>query len=252
MTGPSSPFETPQGRRVTVTVDVASVGRRSGLHLLECVETHGRYYFEGDIVVAPMRIADAAIKHRSVVFGNRIRSRSSLWRGGVVPYASHVTLTDLVAEATAQWEQSTPVRFKRYDAEKAYVLFMPGPMNTSEVGCTGRAQTVTLREDATVETVMHEIGHALGLWHEHGRSDRDKHVQIHRQNILGGQGFQFDQVIKDGQDFGAYDVESIMHYDSLAFSVNSQHTITMKNGDPIPRNGQLSSGDIATVTAMYS
>ncbi|MCH6483829.1 M12 family metallopeptidase [Pseudoxanthomonas sp. LH2527] len=235
-----------------MTVDVAAVGRRSGLHVLECVEAHGRYYFEGDIVVAPLRIAEGVIKHRTVVFGNRVKGRSALWKKGVVPYASHVTLIDLVAEATARWEQTTPVRFKRYEAEKAYVVFMPGLMNTSEVGCTGRAQTVTLREDAALDTVMHEIGHVLGLWHEHGRSDRDQHVQIHRQNILGGQGFQFDQVIKNGHDFGAYDVESIMHYDSLAFSANGKHTITRRNGDPIPRNGKLSSGDIATVAAMYS
>lgn len=34
--------------------------------------------------------------------------------------------------------------------------------------------------------VVHELGHVVGFWHEHTRPDRDKHVNIIRENIMSG------------------------------------------------------------------
>lgn len=34
--------------------------------------------------------------------------------------------------------------------------------------------------------VVHELGHVVGFWHEHTRPDRDRHVQIIRDNIMTG------------------------------------------------------------------
>jgi len=36
------------------------------------------------------------------------------------------------------------------------------------------------------DTILHEIMHSLGFWHEHSRPDRDNYVTVHLHNVLDG------------------------------------------------------------------
>ena len=62
--------------------------------------------------------------------------------------------------------------------------------------------------------VAHELGHALGLFHEHQRPDRDDFISVVRENIKTGQESNFSPVNPTFIDYLGvpYDLTSDMHY----------------------------------------
>jgi hypothetical protein len=110
---------------------------------------------------------------------------------------------------------------------------------------------VTLGAGCSEGNVIHEIGHVVGLWHEQSREDRDAFVTIQWANIVPSAVNNFAQHITDGDDIGAYDYGSVMHYPRDAFSANGQDTIAPT--DPNAQIGQrsgLSAGDIAAANSL--
>jgi Astacin (Peptidase family M12A) len=108
-------------------------------------------------------------------------------------------------------------------------------------------------------TILHEIMHSLGFDHLHTTPDRDYFIFINWDSIArkNRKNFKVDPHQKV-TDFGlGYDFDSVMHYDSKAFSkYKNEYAMEAFTGDKDTKKmgniGSLSQGDIRRIRAMYN
>lgn len=186
-----------------------------------------------------------------------------LWPNGVVPFkiSQHLPhkLKVIIVNAIKYWQQKTNIKFIELTNSNIhqytdYIYFRSSltSHSSSYVGRQGGAQEVNISLHCNKMNIVHEIGHALGLWHEQSRTDRDNFVRIIWQNIRIGHEYNFNQHLTDGKDIGIYDYHSIMHYGSYAYSKNGQKTIIpLIHGIKIGQRKHLSQKDILAINLMY-
>ena len=58
-------------------------------------------------------------------------------------------------------------------------------------------QELILADGCSMGSVIHEIGHAVGLWHEQSREDRDAFIDINWDNIIEEYKHNFEQHITE-------------------------------------------------------
>ncbi len=137
------------------------------------------------------------------------------WPGGVIPFVidADIPHPERIHDAMLQWTAATPIRLVRRTEETNYVRFVRennDGLCFSSIGMIGGEQKIRTDDKCETGTLVHEIGHTVGLWHEQSRRDRDRFVRVVYQNIAQGSLRDFERHVNDEPDFSHYDFASIM------------------------------------------
>ena len=178
------------------------------------------------------------------------------WPGAIVPYTISPNFTEIstLNDAIAAIESVTNLRFvKRQPAQKDFVEVRNHSAECrSSVGRKGGKQTIGCAPFGFgVDALIHEFCHAVGMIHEHQRSDRNNFVQIIKANISAGKEHNFT-INNRSRNRTAYDYKSIMHYHSSAFSRGTMPTIQpLVAGVVIGSTRVLTANDILALNTEY-
>ncbi len=142
-------------------------------------------------------------------------------------------------------------------SEPGYVDFNFDPNNTSGVceaneGYTGKEQVVGGSGTCTVATILHEMGHTVGVWHEQARADRNTNVNVNYNAVIKASRSNFDQLLDNDQALTLYDYASVMEYPAFSFSRNGEPCIeSIPAGIPLSNLNGYSAGDIDGILRLY-
>ncbi|XP_067668809.1 uncharacterized protein [Haliotis asinina] len=224
-------------------------------------------YFYGNMAFPPRRGKRSTdndppelIRHKR----KAIKHNRYYWPSKVIPYEINeedFSWSDIMLfeRAMYDWEQATCIRFKMATSSDINrIRFRNGPGCSSHVGMIRGVQNITLQGPCRIRRiVLHEIGHSIGLVHEHQRPDRDEFITILHENARPGTEWDFKKrtwTTVVNHTVG-YDYKSVMHYGPKAFSMDRiRPTILAKDTkfqDVIGKVTELSFDDKKLVNLMY-
>ncbi|MEP6700815.1 MAG: M12 family metallopeptidase [Bacteroidota bacterium] len=192
------------------------------------VQKTGHYFIlNGDILVGddfPKTLSYSTIQNSIIDFQ---------WANGTLPIVIAPSIYEnglggVVHDAINAFNNRTELCLVPRTNQDDYINIIFSPdlgtaAGVSKLGRQGGGQTLFLGPPATYGTVMHELMHAAGFYHEQCRSDRDQFVRIVEANMEADKKNQFQ--IEPGITQSTYDYCSIMHYSPTAFSKNGMPTI---------------------------
>ncbi|GFY43782.1 protein SpAN [Trichonephila inaurata madagascariensis] len=189
----------------------------------------------------------------------------TLWTNGKVSYNFHSSVDDelktMIIGAMGEWENHTCLTFHEKALDYTFIRF-----RADKDGCwsmIGRINSIFAGQDVSIgrgcnrtNIIVHEIGHAIGLYHEQSRNDRDGYIHINWHNMPVARYSQFDRGIESPRGV-EYDYTSVMHYGPMAFTEKYFQKNTIAAMNPfyqtlIGSGLKISFRDSKLVNKMYS
>jgi len=208
---------------------------------------------EGDMMVQPVT--------RNAIIGHR----DYKWADNTIPYTitTDFTASDrlVVARAILALQTQTCLRFVKRSSQADYISIVRPQQSKcqSSVGRVGGKQYLSLGFGCMqISTVIHEMLHAIGFYHEQGREDRDKFLKVHDDNIIPGmeRNFKKESNTTATHFNSTYDYCSIMHYGPTFFSKNRKVTLeviktSLPCANTIGEATHMSDTDIREINSLY-
>jgi astacin (peptidase family M12A) len=223
-----------------------------------------------ELRLSGVRVGDALLVENDMLFSEDPLNEGCFisgecWPSNEISFRFHWSLSaarrDVIQQGVDMVNNATNVTLSEKPTPSTgepSILFKRHATSTSSwVGCRGeRDQVINVADWAKSGSVAHELLHALGLWHEQSRSDRDEHVKIQWDNIKASAKHNFEKR-EQWCDLFEYDFESIMHYGPFAFTRNHKPTILrLHASDPhtareFGQRDRLSTHDKMTINRLY-
>lgn len=213
---------------------------------------NGMNFFQGDIVLSDQQLAENGVSNKGGASLYR-------WPNRTIYYtiASNMGSINInkINTAVIEYNSKTNTRWVQRTNQSNYVEFIFGSSTGADgwahIGYQGGKQTISLDQYISVGSVIHEMGHTVGLYHEHARKDRDQYVSIQWNNIQDGQAYNFNKYTS-GTDIGPFNINSVMMYWPNSYSKNGLPTIKRADNTNFTYNRTgFTTGDINTINAMY-
>jgi hypothetical protein len=221
----------------------------------------GKAVYQGDIVLDHVEQSPNGPQAQS--FG--IAYSQYMWPlvGSVyqIPYTIDPSSGDMTnlntAVSTFNSTFSGLIQLVPYTSQTNYIDFDFDADDTSGVceaneGMVGHEQVVGGSGTCTVATILHEMGHTVGVWHEQSRPDRDTYVTVNYGAVIKASRSFFDPISDDQQELTPYDYASVMEYPAFSFSRNGEPCIeSIPAGIPLSNPNGYSAADIDGIERLY-
>jgi Astacin (Peptidase family M12A)/Divergent InlB B-repeat domain len=222
------------------------------------VVRNGKAIFQGDIILESAGIDSVSVAYNQYLWpkvGNQYQ----------IPYiitSGSGNLTNLNNAISRFNSTFSNIQFVARTTQTDYVNFYFNPSDNSAqceatVGRAGGQQQIGgsggSSNPCIVATILHEMGHTIGLWHEQSRADRNTYISVNYGNLIKGSISNFNQIFDNAQTPTLFDYASIMEYPAFSFSRNGGPAIeSIPAGIPLSNPTGYTAADIDGIERLYS
>jgi len=231
-------------------------------HRVNYVIAKGRMIFNGDILLDHVeQILPGANDHPGATLDYLQYRWPLVGKVYEIPYMIDPSSSDVTnintAISTYNAALKGVIQWVPYTTQTDYVDFlMEASDNSGEgqayIGRVGGEQMITGAGNCTAATLLHEMGHTTGFWHEQMRPDRNNYVTVNFNNMVSTTWSNSEIQIDDMQPLTLYDWSSIMEYFAENFSKDGSTVIeSIPAGMPLANYVGYSAGDIDAIKRLY-